>query len=100
MTHDVRDFEPVFADAVSRIVAHIEAQQRGETAASGYAPLARILETLDAERWLRDGGMNRDAFPAFLDAYLRHSVQLHHPMHIAHQVAVPDYPAAADGPIS
>ena len=94
MTEDVRDFEPVFADAVARIVEHIGKQQRGETAASGYAPLAEILKTLDAERWMRDGGMNRDAFSAFLDDYLHHSVQLHHPLHIAHQVAVPDYPAA------
>lgn len=94
MTDDIHEFEPVFADAVHRISAHIAAQQRAETPASGYAPLREILEALDAQRWLRDGGMDREQFDAFLETYLHHSVQLHHPMHIAHQVAVPDYPAA------
>ena len=94
MTHDIQDFEPVFNDAVARIAAHIGAQQRAETPASGYAPLRDFLEALDAQRWIREGGMDGAQFSAFLDHYLKHSVQLHHPMHIAHQVAVPDYPAA------
>lgn len=94
MPTDVEQFEAVFADAFSAIARHIQREEAGQTAASGYAPLADILKTLDVERWIDQGGMDRDRFNAFLDDYLHHSVQLHHPLHVAHQVSVPDYPSA------
>ncbi|MEM7612450.1 MAG: pyridoxal-dependent decarboxylase [Pseudomonadota bacterium] len=91
---DIADFEPVLADAMRQIARHVEKEERGETRASGYAPLGEILETLDVDGWIERGNMRRGSFNAFFQDYLTHSVQLHHPLHIAHQVSVPDYPAA------
>ena len=94
LTDDFADFESVFADAVKLCGAEIHQQQSGQTPASGYAPLPRILDDLDVATWLREGGMQRKSFNEFLRTYLDYSVKLRHPKHIAHQVSVPDYPSA------
>lgn len=91
---DLEVFEQTAIDALARLRSHVEASSRGQQPASGYAPLARVLDNLEIERWIVEGGMNRASFDAFLERYLQHSVQLHHPAHVAHQVSVPDYPAA------
>ncbi|MEO0574903.1 MAG: pyridoxal-dependent decarboxylase [Pseudomonadota bacterium] len=95
MAHtDIAAFESVFHDAVSRVVQHLETEEQGNGRATGYAPLPQILEKLGIEHWLAHGGLNGQAFERFLDQYLEHSVKLHHPLHVAHQVSIPDYPSA------
>ena len=94
------EFGLVYQDAIAATLSHIESEKEGKGPASGYAPLPQILATLDAERWIAEGGMTRESFSSFLAHYLRHSVQLHHPAHIAHQVSVPDYPAAVAAAIN
>ena len=91
---DLEIFEQTAIDALARLRMHIEAASHGETPASGYAAMTEILDSLGVRQWIAHGGMDRSAFDRFLERYLRHSVQLHHPAHIAHQVSVPDYPAA------
>ncbi|MEL6869103.1 MAG: pyridoxal-dependent decarboxylase [Pseudomonadota bacterium] len=87
-------FEPVFHAAIDTLFAHLQAEEQGAGRASGYASLAQVLDTLEIDRWLPAGGLQGKAFESFLENYLHHSVKLHHPLHIAHQVSVPDYPAA------
>lgn len=91
---DIKDFEAVYADAMRLVSTELLSQERGETKATGYAPIPEILDALQVDRWIREGGMRRDSFNPFLETYLDYSVKLRHPMHVAHQVSVPDYPAA------
>lgn len=91
---DLAEFEAVYHDALRHVIAELNEQQAGAAAATGYAPLPQILKSLNVDHWLENGGMRRESFNHFIEGYLRHSVKLHHPLHIAHQVSVPDYPAA------
>ncbi|MEN7342202.1 MAG: pyridoxal-dependent decarboxylase [Pseudomonadota bacterium] len=87
-------FAPVLNEALEMLGTEIGNQQKALTAATGYAPLPDILSALNAEHWIDNGGMRAEDFRGFFEVYLKHSVKLHHPLHAAHQVSVPDYPAA------
>ncbi len=52
-----------------------------------------LLTALDAERWIREGGMDAAAFAQWLPRYLGATTRLHHPACMGHQVAVPLAPA-------
>lgn len=91
---DVAIFENAAVDALKKLRSHIENAEAGISPATGYAPMREILETLKVEEYMQNGGMDQKAFNAFLENYLKHSVQLHNPAFIAHQVSVPDYPSA------
>lgn len=67
---------------------------RREGPVIALAPTSRLLEDLDAERWIRDGGMDAAAFGTWLEPYLARVTRLHHPACMGHQVAVPLPPAA------
>ncbi|MFK8053557.1 MAG: aspartate aminotransferase family protein [Woeseiaceae bacterium] len=93
-TDDIDNFEAVYQDAFLRIRNELVSQQYGNTKATGYAPLPEILSALQIDHWIGSGGMREESFRGFLDRYLEYSVKLRHPLHIAHQVSVPDYPSA------
>lgn len=91
---DATLFEQAARNAIARIRAHYEANIRGETPATGYAPMREVLDELNILDWIDNGGMDVESFDRFLERYLHYSVQFHHPAYIAHQVAVPDFPAS------
>ncbi|MEL7311235.1 MAG: pyridoxal-dependent decarboxylase, partial [Pseudomonadota bacterium] len=84
----------VFVDALHQLRAHIADARAGRLPATGYRPLSEILDRLQLETRIESEALAPADFAEFLGDYLRHSVQLHHPHHIAHQVAVPDSPSA------
>ena len=88
------EYRRAASDAVERLARYVEDCRGGAEPVSGHAPLAEVYDALELERWVRDAGMDRAGFAAFLDAYLAYSARLHHPGFIAHQTAVPDGPAA------
>jgi L-2,4-diaminobutyrate decarboxylase len=57
-------------------------------------PGAEIARELDAERWIREGGMDAAGFAAWLKLYLAGVTRLHHPGCMGHQVSVPPAPAS------
>ena len=57
-------------------------------------PVSEITDDLDLRHWVESGSMDSEAFESFLRRYLAHSTRMHHPAYMAHQVAVPDSPAA------
>lgn len=87
-------FEKAAVAALAKLREEIERQQRGDGPATGFAPIAEVLETLNVDKWLSEGGMQPDTFDSFLEDYLRFSVKFHHPGYIAHQVSVPGFPGA------
>lgn len=91
---DVAIFEQAAVYALKQLREHVEFAESGQSPATGFAPMREILSTLNVEEFIQHGGMDKESFNHFLQDYIKHSVQLHHPSYIAHQVSVPDYPSA------
>ncbi len=88
------EFEEAAVRALAVYREHAEQCAHADGRATGWAPVSDILESLDAEQWIDQGGMNAESFDEFLRTYLDHSVKFRDPRYMAHQVSVPDYPAA------
>ncbi len=82
------------AAAQRALVPYLRASRRGEGPAIVQPPIAEIAAALDLPRWIADGGMAPPQLTDFLTAYLQRSTRIHDPRSLAHQVAVPDVPAA------
>jgi L-2,4-diaminobutyrate decarboxylase len=80
--------------AVSAVAQYVAESQAGEKPVGAPPPLPELIETLQLRSLIRDGGLDADAFEPWLERMLDHSVRLHHPAEIAHQVAGPDVPSA------
>ncbi|MEO0364433.1 MAG: pyridoxal-dependent decarboxylase [Pseudomonadota bacterium] len=94
MTHSDPIMTDVFVNALHQLRQHIEQARTAQVPATGYRPLGEILDSMELESRIESGGITPESFAEFLQGYLSHSVQLHHPHHIAHQVAVPDAASA------
>jgi L-2,4-diaminobutyrate decarboxylase len=98
MTHHVRMLETRLHEslvAVERaLVPYLRASRRGEGPVIVQPPVAEIAEALQLRKWIRDGGMGPQQLEDFVAAYLQRTTRVHHPGSLAHQVAVPDVPAA------
>lgn len=88
------EFERAAIKALATFRAHAERSFRAEGRATGWAPIAEILETLEVHKWIDEGGMDEHSFDSFLQQFLEYSVKFRDPRYIAHQVSVPDYPSA------
>ena len=91
---DVAEFEQAATIAIEKLRSHVEHSAQEQTPATGWAPVSDVIDQLLLKHWIDHGGMGTGEFSAFLDDYLTYSVQFRHPGYIAHQVSVPDYPAA------
>ena len=98
--NDIFEFEKIAADTLSKLSSYIHEANQVGSPASGYAPMREILQKLDIENYMQNGGMTRESFKGFLDEYLKNSVQVHSPYFIAHQVSVPDHPGLLSGMIN
>jgi L-2,4-diaminobutyrate decarboxylase len=58
--------------------------------------LSSLVDALDVEKLIANGGLRGERFQRFLATYLSAATRLHHPGAMAHQVAVPE-PMAALG---
>jgi L-2,4-diaminobutyrate decarboxylase len=88
------EYERLAAVALPAVARYVEESQRGTRPVSAPPPLEELIERLDLRRLARDGGLDGEDFAAWLERVLEHSVRLHHPAEIAHQVAAPDVPSA------
>jgi L-2,4-diaminobutyrate decarboxylase len=93
-TWDVDEFVVAAERTVRRLAEYVAASQRGDGPAVTALRPAALIEQLDLERWITDGGMDPDSFAEFLDRYLANSTRLHHPGYLAHMSASPDIGAA------
>ncbi len=59
-------------------------------------PLGEIIQTLELDKLVRDGGLEGDRLARFMGSYLENTTRLEHPAYMAHQVAVV-HPAGALG---
>ncbi len=93
-TWDIEEFRNGVATTTRVLADYVAASQDGEVPAVSQPEPAAIAELLDLRRWIREGGMNASSLEPFLVDYLGASTRVHHPASLAHQVAVPDIPAA------
>jgi L-2,4-diaminobutyrate decarboxylase len=88
------EYERLAEVAVAAVARYVEESRHGDKPVGAPPPLDELVGRLDLRRLARDGGLDAESFGAWLEAVLDHSVRLHHPAEIAHQVAGPDVPSA------
>jgi L-2,4-diaminobutyrate decarboxylase len=91
---DPGEYERLAAVAVAAVARHVEESQDGAVPVGRPPPLPDLIERLELRSLIRDGGLEPERFEPWLERMLEHSVRLHHPAQIAHQVGAPDVPAA------
>lgn len=94
------DFPGLAHQTLETLQGYLHQATQGQGPGSGFAPLQEVVQRLDLEHWINQGGMDRGSFSSFLADYLRYSVQIHHPHYLAHQVAAPDTPGILAGLIN
>jgi L-2,4-diaminobutyrate decarboxylase len=80
--------------AVDLVAGYVEDSRAGIGPATAQPDPDELAETLEIRRWMREGGMEPDAFAEWLPRYFDATVRLHHPGSMAHQVAAPSAGAA------
>ncbi|MGQ0552237.1 MAG: pyridoxal phosphate-dependent decarboxylase family protein [Planctomycetota bacterium] len=81
-------------EVLAQLEQHLELSRAGTVPVLRQRPVGELLTALDADRWIRQGGMDGDALGRFLQTYLAESTRLQHPAYMGHQVAVPLPPSA------
>lgn len=93
---DFQSLPALLATVAPLLGSHLRQAEAGEGPVIRQPPLATLAATLDADRWIREGGLHGEALAEFVRAYLAATTRLHHPGYFAHQVALP-HPAGAIG---
>jgi L-2,4-diaminobutyrate decarboxylase len=80
--------------AVDLVAGYVEDSRAGICSATAQPDPDELAAELELDRWIREGGMDADAFAEWLPRYFDATVRLHHPGSMAHQVATPSVGAA------
>ncbi|MDF5751433.1 pyridoxal-dependent decarboxylase [Spongiactinospora sp. TRM90649] len=91
---NIDEFAGAAHHTVDTLAAYVEESQAGLPPVLSSRPPVELAVRLGLDRWIREGGMTRDTYRDFLDAYLAEGTRLHHPAYLGHQVAAPFFPAA------
>jgi L-2,4-diaminobutyrate decarboxylase len=74
---------------VAALQAYGERAARREGAVLRQPSIDSLVDELDIERLIAEGGLEGTRLQLFLDRYLSGATRLHHPRYMAHQVGVP-----------
>ena len=88
------DYATAAHRAVELVADYVADSRAGTGPATAQPDPDELGARLELERWMRDGGMDTDAFADWLPRYFDATVRLHHPGSMAHQVANPSTGAA------
>jgi L-2,4-diaminobutyrate decarboxylase len=91
---DTGEYERLAELALAAVTRYVGESLRADKPVGAPPPLEELVGRLDLRRLARDGGLDEESFGPWLEGVLDHSVRLHHPAEIAHQVAAPDVPSA------
>jgi L-2,4-diaminobutyrate decarboxylase len=91
---DSAEYERLTEIAIAAFTRHVEESQAGGVPVGSPPPLPELVDRLDLRSLVRAGGLDAERFEPWLAEVLAHSVRLHHPAQIAHQVGSPDVPSA------
>ena len=82
-------FKENAALAAARLDRYLADSAAGKGKVIDQKPMAGIIETLDLETHIREGGLGGESLDRFVREYLAHTTRLYHPGYFAHQVAPP-----------
>jgi L-2,4-diaminobutyrate decarboxylase len=88
------EFQESVLEALRVLDTYVEQSRLGTDPVVRLTPVAEVFGAAELERWIENGSMDKSGLASFLETYLRHSTRMFHPGFLAHQVAVPDFPAA------
>ncbi len=88
------EFEGAVKEALRILDGYVERSRTGEDPVIRLTTITDIFGETELEQFIENGSMDVVGFASFLERYLSYSTRLHHPGYMAHQVAVPDFPAA------
>src|SRR5262249_17799173 len=88
------DYASVAHLTVELVAGYVARARAGVGPVTVQPDPARLAAELELDRWIRGGGMDANAFAAWLERYFEATVRLHHPGSLAHQVASPSTGAA------
>ena len=71
------------------LTQYLEESHAGKGLVVQYPLIQHLRDELRLDDYIRQGGLDLPSFHAWLKTYLRHSMHMHHPHYIGHQVAVP-----------
>jgi len=91
---DPGEYERLAGVAVAAVARFVAESQAGDVPVGSPPPLPELIDTLRLRSLIREGGLDEESFEPWLGDMLAHSVRLHHPGQIAHQVGATDVPAA------
>ncbi len=92
--HTSASYRETASRVVDTLANYLEQSQEGNTPVVQLTPIAHLSQEMNLAGLIRKGGLDLDRLTPFLEKYLDHSMHMHHPGYIGHQVAVP-HPAAA-----
>src|SRR5215210_2331176 len=91
---DIAEYERLAGIALAAVAAFVDESQRAGAPVGAPPPLGELIGTLRLRELIRGERLDADCFEPWLGDVLAHSVRLHHPHQIAHQVSAPDVPSA------
>ncbi len=87
-------FIKLMAQVANSLSAYVSRAQNAQVPVAQLRPMQANQVALQAEQLMAEGALGQGGFATFLQTYLQHSTQLHHPHYLAHQVASPAIPSA------
>ena len=91
---DIAEYERLAEAAGAAVARFVSESQEGAVPVGAPPPLPELIDTLRLRELVRGERLDEAGFEGWLDEVLAHSVRLHHPNEIAHQVSTPDVPSA------
>jgi L-2,4-diaminobutyrate decarboxylase len=91
---DIGEYERLAEIASAAVARFVEESQSGAVPVGSPPPLPDLIAELRLRELIHGERLDEDRFEPWLTEVLAHSVRLHHPNQIAHQVSTPDVPSA------
>jgi L-2,4-diaminobutyrate decarboxylase len=91
---DIAEYERLAAIASAAVARFVRESQEGAVPVGSPPPLRELIRELRLRELVRGERLDAERFEGWVEEILAHSVRLHHPAQIAHQVGAPDVPAA------
>jgi L-2,4-diaminobutyrate decarboxylase len=74
---------------LAALASYVKESQDGSAPVVHLESIEDLSDSLGLDVYLREGGMGVKELQVFLQKYLAHSMRMHHPGYMGHQVAVP-----------
>ncbi|MGI9542239.1 MAG: pyridoxal phosphate-dependent decarboxylase family protein, partial [Cyclobacteriaceae bacterium] len=74
---------------LEKLAKYIDDSQAGQGPVLIQQPMAQLVDQLDLQNLIRNGGLDVDHLDGFMDTYLKNTIHLQHPGYIGHQVSIP-----------